>query len=191
VFEVTERISSESPTARAAGLSPSQIRASIVFWVRQPIILAAHAIVLPILLVPLWGLREPTRLATWSVTALAYSGYIMRRGWIPWRMPMYQAIARRPNTRRSSEAELNAAAFINTFPRRAEAAAITATAALTPWIMFAVTAILDLRQIGRGTPTSLPVWGFAVLGFGDAVRASTFAIHRWARNVLDHWNEVA
>jgi len=173
------------------GLSEQEVRSSIAFWHRQPVVIIAHIVVLPILLVFLWGLREPTRSAIWSFTALAYASYVYLRGWIPWRMPVYQMAVGRPDESERGHAELTTAAFINALPRRATAAALTATAALTPWIMYAVTLMFDLRPIGRGTETTLPLWVFAVLGLGDAIRAGTLAIRFWTRSVMRHWKDLA
>lgn len=187
---LTKRSRQASPDAQRSGLTWREIRKSIVFWNRQPVIILAHIAILPILIVILWGLREPVRLFTWSVTALVYTAYIGLRGWIPWRMPVYQVATARPTSLQSSNAESDAMAFINAPSRRARAAAITATAALTPWIMYVVTVLLDLRPVGRGA-ASLPLWGFAVLGLGDAIRASTFALRRWTKDILEHWSELA
>jgi hypothetical protein len=176
---------------RSLGMSEDEVRASIAFWDRQPLVWITHLTMLPILLLFLWGLREPVRLMVWSATALSYAAYIWWKGWIPWRMPLYQITTGHSTEVENSDLQLRSAALINTSARRRTAAALTATAALTPWIMNVLSLTFDLRPIARGTQTGLPVWGFAILGLADAIRASTLAIRFWTRSMLRHRKKAA
>ena len=159
-------------------MSQSNVADSIRFWRAQRPALVINLSTLPVLGFFLWGVTDWRRCTVWSIAALAQSFWVFRKGWIPWRMPLYETyVGRESNSR--SEAELAATRFFRDPKRRLRGGAITATAALTPWIGAALSLLFHLTPLGVKPREPLPVWAFAFFGFMDAIRSSSLAMNFW------------
>jgi hypothetical protein len=168
-----------------------QVRDSLRFWQHQvsgvfPIF---HLIWLPIAVVFLWGVTDPRYALAWTFGAVAYSAIVFARGWIPWRMPLFEV----SRGRRSGEDD-NAPfqgfvyRFLQQRRNRFIGALITSTAALTPWLLLALTKLFHAKHFGFGLQGISPYY-FIVLGLGDAIGRSMLAMMYWLDETFSRWPE--
>jgi hypothetical protein len=170
-------------------MTEREVLASVKFWRDQGMEWWAH-LTLPVLLIFLCGLTNLPRLTAWSAAALGCAVYTWLKGWVPWQAMVYQLSKGRAFDEPPSDIQTVTKNFINEPKKRLRAGAITATAALTPWVAYAINFLFGVKQIGHATQTGLPIWGFLVLGLADGIRASTLAMRSRTGDVLRQWDDL-
>jgi hypothetical protein len=144
-------------------------------------------VLIPFEVLILWGRWDPSGGAAWSAVALTYGVYFGAKGWVPWEMALNNASGRR----RSPEYWLiNPTAcavddFLRASTNRLAGSLITATAALTPWLIMGASRVSGGRVIGSGRP--LPTLAMAILGFTDAIRAGNLAMLFLTKRIERNW----
>jgi hypothetical protein len=100
-------------------------------------------------------------------------------------MPLYEIYAGRvADSQLDSLEHTEVAAYLRSRRARAIGGLITGTAALSPWIALAPNRLFHLTPVGHAHTVPLPLWGFAVLGLADGVRAGSLAISYWVDRLL-------
>jgi len=172
-------------------MTDREIISCLRFWKDQQLAFWMNAAFLPVAAIFLWGLESVRVAVAWSVGAMAYAAYVLVRGWTPWRMPVYQIYGGKAfDAGQASPIQMAVYEFLHAPGNRKVGAAITATAAVTPWLFFGASRLLGLRHFGYGVG-GIPVWCFLVIGMADGIRASTLAMKYWITQTTRHWAELA
>ena len=152
---------------------------------------ASNAALLPFQFLAYWNTWNPKAQLFFSGAALAYAALLATKGWSPWRMPMYRVYGDGDaDWWRHAPTAIAIRGFFLTPRVKWMAVAITASAALTPWLLTILSRLVSPGPIDQAKSTWLPPFGQAVLGYADGVRAGTLAMLWMRRELRQNWDNV-
>ena len=172
-------------------MSKREVRESLRFWYSQVAgaFLVFHLIWLPIAVIFLWGTTDARYAMAWTFGALAYSGWVFARGWIPWRMPLFEVWGGRRSDENHSRFQGIVQRFLRHRSNRLAGALITSSAALTPWLLLGLTTLFHAKPFGFGV-AGIPPYYFIVFGLADAIGRSMIAMMFWLGKAFSRWPDL-
>lgn len=124
-----------------------------------------------------WGAAATPGMVAWSLAAIGYATYVSVKVWKPWRMPVYELLEGR-SLESLDESPLGREVLrrLRRPIMRLTAGLLTATAALTPWVISATTRAFGAHSWSKYPLERMPAWLFVAAGLGDSAIAGLLAI---------------